>query len=364
MATSVLLVIAIGLFVGLVVIPHLHFIVIAIAHLFHPHVLGIVAAVVAVALLLLAVFSPARVMAPVQPIVMRAEPGHAAMEVRDAPAATNTPHDFSIAESSPAPTWAKLVPVTLILLGIAVAVALLANPHFRALLQSRPAAIILAVCAIVVVMLLFTARVSYHAAIVSSSNTNAPIPASPIVASRPPTRPPSEKKGSTQPKAEPQTHSTPLTAENSETDAASLPEWVHRKPNITEDPYYVVVSSDEYSADAFSRDEMLNARIGDAADRYIREVMRRPTVADAVKFDPLYLRSAYLDTEAGTATAGEQVFVRLKFDSRFQAEVDHRWRQLVSSDRLEKLSGFSAVGLALLGVVYIYLRATSPKQAS
>jgi len=343
----------------------LHFIAVAIAHVFHPHVFGVVVGAIAVIALLLALLGfwavPARVMAPA--VAMRAEPGRAVMEVRDAPTVTNTPQDSAMTQYVQSPTWAKLVPVTLILLGIAVAVALLANPHFRAFLQSRPAAIMLAVCAVVFVLILFTARVSYHTANVSG---NSPMPPSGTLVSRPPMRPPSER-ATTEPNTEPQAHAAPRTAEKSETDSASLPEWVHHEPSSSDDPYYVVTSSDEYSADAFSRDEMLNARIVTAADRYIREVMRQGAVADAVKFDPLYLRYAYGVAQyppAGTAAAGDQVFVRLKFDSRFQNDVDHRWRQFVSSDRLEKLSGFSAVGLALLGVVYIYLRATSPKQAS
>jgi hypothetical protein len=188
----------------------------------------------------------------------------------------------------------------------------------------------------------------------------------PSVEVRPPSRPPAER-GSTESKADRQADATPATAEKFETDSASLPDWVHREPARSDDPYYVVASSGEYSSDAFARDEMLSAQMVNAADRYIREVMRRPAaVADAVKFDPAYLRSTYVDAQyppAGSA-AGEKTFVRLKFDSRFRDEVDHRWRQFVSSERLERLSGYSAVGLALLGVVYIYLRATSSKQAS
>src|SRR5262249_21829321 len=152
------------------VIPHLHFLVVAVAHLFHPHVLGVVAGAVVVTVLLLALLgffwmAPARVVAPPPgPIVMHAEPGRASMEMRDVPRATKTPQEFAMGESLRAPTWAKLVPVTLILLGIAVAVALIANPHFRAFLQSRPAAIILAGSAIVFMMFLLAMRVSYQPA--------------------------------------------------------------------------------------------------------------------------------------------------------------------------------------------------------
>ena len=364
MAVNVLLVIAIGLFIGLVVIPHLHFIAVAIAHIFHPHVLGIVAAVAAVTLLLLAFFWPARVMAPAQAIVMRAEPGHAVMEVRDAPRATKTRANVA-GEFQSTPTWAKLAPVTLILLGIAVAVALIANPHFRAFLQSRPAAIILAVCAIAFMMFLFAVRVSYQPAAMSSGSANRPNSAPSLATMRPPARPPAERE-STQPKAERPTEATPVAAEKTEGDAVPPPEWVHREPARTDDPYYIVASSGDFT-DAFARDEMLSAQMVNAADRYIREVLRRPAVADAVKFDPAYLRSAYFDTQyppPGSAAAGEETFVRLKFDSHFRDEVDRRWQEFVSSEHLEKLSGYSAVGLALLGVVYIYLRATSPKPAS
>jgi hypothetical protein len=374
MATSVLLVIAIGLFVGLVVIPHLHFIAVAIAHVFHPHVFGVVAGAIAVMVLLLALLgffwvAPARVMAPAQPVAVRAEPVRASvvhanrdfeavMEVHDAATTTKAPQALTMAEYQ-VTTWAKLVLVTVILLGIAAVVALLANPHFRAFLHSRPAAIILAACAMLFVLFLFAARVSYHE---ERTVTEARSPEA--VTSHPPTRPQAER-GPLEPKVDRATDAASVTAERTEVDPASLPDWVHREPSRGDDPYYVVARSGDFT-DAFARDEMLSAQMVNAADRYIREV-RPAAFADAVKFEPAYLRSSYLDAQyppAGSGAAGEETFVRLKFDSRFRDEVDHRWREFVSSDRLEKLSGYSAVGLALLGVVYIYLRATSPKQAS
>jgi len=381
MAISVVLVIAIGLFVGLVVIPHLHVIAVAIAHVFHPHVFGVVAGAIAVMVLLLALLgffwaAPARVVAPAPAVAMRAEPGHAVIEVRDAPTATQTAGEFATAESLRAPTWAKLVPVTLILLGIAMAVVLFANPHFRGFLQSRPAAIILGACAILFVMFLFVVRVSYHTVAMRSSSIEERIATEArearearsreVATSRPPTRPQAEP-GSIEPKADHPTDAAPVTAEKTEVDPASLPDWVHREPYRSDDSYYVVARSGDFT-DSFARDEMLSAQIVNAADRYIREVMPRSAAfADAVKFDPAYLRSTYLDAQyppVGSGATGEETFVRLKFDSHFRDEVDRRWREFVSSDRLEKLSGYSAVGLALLGVVYIYLRATSPKQAS
>ena len=158
-----------------------------------------------------------------------------------------------------------------------------------------------------------------------------------------------------------------MAAEQPEVVSAPLPEWVHREPLRTDDPYYVVVSSDNFT-DAFARDEMLNAQAANAAEHYIKDIMRRSaTIAEAVKFDPAYLRSAYLASqypEAGSAAAGEPVYQRLRFDSHFRDEVDRRWQQFVSDDHLQKLSGYSAVGIALLGVVYIYLRATSRRQVS
>lgn len=370
MAVSVLLVIAIGLFVGLVVIPHLHFLVVAIAHIFHPHVFGIVAGAIAVMVLLLALVgvfwaAPARVMAPAPAIGMRADPGRVVMEVRDAPTAISAPH-VAIAESSP--TWAKLAALPLILLGIMVVVALIANPHFRALLQSRPAAIILAASPVAVI---FVVLLSYRAARMDSESAQRaafeqagrhaqPPTAYPITTTIPPAPAKAEKPAdSGKPPA--------LTAEKSEADAASLPDWVRRESNLTDNPYYIVVNSGDFT-DPFGREEMLNAQTVNAADKFIKGVMHRPAaVAEAVKFSPEYLRSSYFDAQypaAGTTAAGETTYVRLKFDDRFRDEVDRRWRQFASDDHLQKLSGYSAVGLALLGVVYIYLRATSPKHAS
>jgi hypothetical protein len=372
MAISVLLVIAIGLFVGLVVIPHLHFIAVAIAHLFHPHVLGVVLGAVLLTLLLMAFLGlfwvgPARVMAPAPQIAMRAEPGRAVMEVHDTPIAIQERGSVAMGgETSSSPAWSKLAMLALALLGIAGLGALIANPHFRAFLQSRPGAIALAACPIAVIVVLFLVRASYHSAKMSAEIDAAQATAF-EAAHRNIAPKPTSTRNSDKPASSKTTAAAPpneTTAEQTESDPPSLPEWVHRESRPSDDPYYVVVNSGDYNADTFARDEMLSAQMVNAADRYIREVMRRPArVADAVKFDPDYLRSTCVETQH-SAAAGEKTYVQLKFDNHFRDEVDRRWREFVSSDRLEKLSGFSAVGLTLLGVVYIYLRATSPKQAS
>jgi len=372
MAISVLLVIAIGLFVGLVVIPHLHFIAVAIAHLFHPHVLGVVIGAVLLTVLLLAFLgfiwvAPGRVMAPAPQVAMRAENGRAVMEVHDAPTVTREPQAIAMGgEISSSPAWSKLAMLALALLGIAGLGALIANPHFRAFLQSRPGAIALAACPIAVIVVLFLVRASYHSAKMSAEIDAAQATAFEAahrnIAPKPISTPRSNKPASS--KTTVSTLPSDVTAERPEAEPASLPDWVHLEPSPPDDPYYVVVNSGDYNADAFARDEMLSAQMVNAADSYIREVMRRPAaVAEAVKFDPDYLRSTCVETQY-SAAAGDKTYVRLKFDYHFRDEVDHRWREFVSSGRLEKLSGFSAVGLALLGVVYIYLRATSPKQAS
>jgi hypothetical protein len=375
MGISVLLIIAIGLFVGLVVIPHLHFIAVAIAHLFHPHVLGVVLGAVVLTLLLLSFLgfiwvAPARVMAPAPPVAMRAEPGRAVMEVHDAPTATRVPEAVAMREEvSSSPAWSKLGMLALALLGIAGLGALIANPHFRAFLQSRPGAITLAACPLAVIVVLFLVRSSYHStkmsAEIDAAQATAFEAAHRNVAPKPTSIRNSDKPTNSKTTAAALPSET--TAERSETDPASLPDWVHREPSPSDNPYYVVVNSGDFTEDSFAREEMLNAQTANAVDQYIRTVMRRPAeVVEAVKFDPSYLRSTYSDEQyppAGAATT-EKSYVRLKFDSRFRDEVDRRWRDFVSSDRLEKLSGFSAVGLALLGVVYIYLRATSPKPAT
>jgi hypothetical protein len=168
-------------------------------------------------------------------------------------------------------------------------------------------------------------------------------------------------------KIDPEAHVPQATAEKPEGDAAKLPDWVNRVPMRTDDPYYVVVNTDDYT-DLFAREESLNAQTVNAADNFIKNIMHRPAeVAEAVKFNPEYLRSAYFDAEypsAGSAATQERFYQRLRFDSHFRDEVDRRWRQFMSDDHLQKLSGYSAVGMALLGVVYIYLRATSRKQVS
>jgi hypothetical protein len=377
-AVSVLLVIAIGLFVGLVVIPHLHFLVVALAHLLHPHILGIVAAFVAVTLLLLALMgffwaAPGRVVAPAQPFFMRAEPGHAVMEVRDAPTATKEPQAVATAgDVSSVPTWAKLAPLAIILLGIAIVVALIANPHFRAFLQSRPAAIILAACPIVAILLLLPFRTGKMSTDIESArpafehrDTSAPLPPAYRTVGTKATLPPTPQKSLDS--GTPRVASAETAAEEPEDDPAKLPAWVHREPLRTDGAYYVVVSTGDYT-DPFAREERLNALTASAAADFIIKVMRRPAeVVEAVKFNPEYLRSAYVDAQypsTGSVAAGDRFYQRLKFDSHFEDEVDRRWRQFVSDDHLQKLSGYSAVGMALLGVVYIYLRATSRKQAS
>src|SRR5262249_37868498 len=147
MAVITVALIVLAIIGAVFVISHLHVIAVALAHLLHPHVLGLLLGAGAVLLLLamLGFFwvAPAQVVAPAR-VAMRAEPGHAEMEISGSAPSVQATNRATVSYETRA-SYAKLIVLTTIFLGIAIGVALLGNAHFRTFLQTRAAVVILIV---------------------------------------------------------------------------------------------------------------------------------------------------------------------------------------------------------------------------
>ena len=133
---------------------------------------------------------------------------------------------------------------------------------------------------------------------------------------------------------------------------------MNQPPTKQGDVYIVPVESGDY-ADPLIREQMLEAKMVAAANRYVDEdLFRQPGVADTIALEPEYLKS-FVHARANSPDNSE-TFVRLEFDQHFRDEVEHRYKSFLSLGRLEQLGGGAAATAVLLGVVYCYLRLTQP----
>ncbi len=143
---------------------------------------------------------------------------------------------------------------------------------------------------------------------------------------------------------------------------AKRPDWMNEPPSKHGDVYVVSVESGVY-ADPSIRDQMLEAKMVAAANRYIDELMyRQGGVADVVTLDADYLQNFV--REHSISPAKDEIFVQLEFNKRFRDEVDRRYKSFLSLGRLEQLGGIAAGAIVLLGGLYCYLRATQPRTPS
>lgn len=155
--------------------------------------------------------------------------------------------------------------------------------------------------------------------------------------------------------------STAAGADTVTTKPSQRPDWMNQPPGKHGDKYVVPVASGVYS-DLTIREQMLDAKMAAAANRYIDELLYRQSgVADSLTLEPEYLQSF---VRARTASPeNNETFVRLEFDQHFRDEVDHRYKQFISLGRLKQLGGGAAAALALLGGIYCFLRLTQPAQS-
>jgi hypothetical protein len=142
--------------------------------------------------------------------------------------------------------------------------------------------------------------------------------------------------------------------------AESRPAWTKALPHREGDSYFVVVQSQ--GTNPIVREQILDEKMVVEANRFIDEMLYRPGgVAAMVGIESDYLRNNCLKKQYPTGdTAGSDtmIFAQLEFDNHFKDEVDRRYRQFVSLDRVQQLGGIALGGFALLGGLYSFLRLT------
>jgi hypothetical protein len=82
-------------------------------------------------------------------------------------------------------------------------------------------------------------------------------------------------------------------------------------------------------------------------------------VADAVALDADFVRNFVHDHVV--SSSNDETSVRLEFNQRFRDEVEHRYKQFISLDRMSQLGICALAGVSLLGGLYTYLRSTQPR---
>jgi hypothetical protein len=113
-------------------------------------------------------------------------------------------------------------------------------------------------------------------------------------------------------------------------------------------------------------EEQLDNKMVARTNQYIEEqVLRRTGASDVVGFDADYLREHCVRQRYPTdgKTAGSrELFAQLEFDRQFRDEVNSRYNQFLSQQRLQQTGGVAAAAFAVLGGLYLFLRTTAKKK--
>ena len=80
-----------------------------------------------------------------------------------------------------------------------------------------------------------------------------------------------------------------------------------------------------------------------------------PTICANIAYGSGILRTA---TTSGT----KELFAQLEFDRAFRDEVNRRYHEFISAERLQQTGGIVAAAFAVLGGLYLFLRTTARKQ--
>lgn len=150
------------------------------------------------------------------------------------------------------------------------------------------------------------------------------------------------------------------------------PDWVKSEDVLTGDTHFVVVTTgphEKRSDCSRSLDDEMIKSVNEYIDDHLGKVYGDTFQASTfVNYDLDYIRSQLREEEyegVGTYTFGDmhEMYVLLKFDSDFQAELDGRcdeidehWRKLAAAGRLTGTALAVGFILALLGVVFGYFR--------
>jgi hypothetical protein len=358
------------LFIAMVALTGHHFAVL-IAHIFHPHIFAVAVALVIVALVGFAMVRPSVHVA-----------NNPAEQINPPPAVQQwIGNGASASALEPGPYWWKLLLVVL-LGGLVLAVVLAV---FIALLKKGPQQFLgriggggIALVIIGGIMLyIFAARSQVSR---SYSVTPPPLPPGYIDAktiidqalaqgsTRPayqPTVPISMPSASDNLKAE-NDETTPTTSTDKPPANDSRPAWIKAGSHRDGDSFLMVVQTGPY-ADPLFREQMLDATMVVETNRFIDDMLyHRSGVGNTVNIEPEYLRANCLRKQYPKGDAGadeKQLFAQLEFNNEFKSEVDRRYRQFLSLDRVQILGGLGVTGFALLGGIYIFLR-LMPKKPS
>ena len=151
-----------------------------------------------------------------------------------------------------------------------------------------------------------------------------------------------------------------------ETKDANTPAWVNEPPHWGDtNRTYVIVVRSGLVTEPNLLEEQLDLKMVARTNQYIEDqVLRRPGAGEIVGFDADYLRENCVRQRfPAPITAGtKELFAQLAFDRQFRDEVNRRYNQFISQDRLEQTGGIVAAAFAALGGLYLFLRTTARKQ--
>jgi hypothetical protein len=155
-----------------------------------------------------------------------------------------------------------------------------------------------------------------------------------------------------------------------ETNDANIPAWVN-EPQHWKDPngqVFVIVVRSGLVTDPNLLEEQLDLKMVARTNQYIEEqILRRPGAGDIVGFDADYLREHCVRMRYpsdGNTSGTKELFAQLEFDRAFRAEVNRRYHEFISDERLQQTSGIVAAAFAALGGLYLFLRTTARKQSN
>jgi hypothetical protein len=157
----------------------------------------------------------------------------------------------------------------------------------------------------------------------------------------------------------------PTSTDESDSAKNVPPKWTNKRSYKQEDSQLYVVHLSAEDTTSSGRDGLLDAQMLLAAQQYIDEKLYPgEEVSKIIHLDANYLHDncvKHTFPSGDNMVIGKDYYAQLEFGKDFRAEVDRRYRQIVSWSHLQQLGNLSIAGLAILGGLYIYLRTTAAK---
>jgi hypothetical protein len=143
---------------------------------------------------------------------------------------------------------------------------------------------------------------------------------------------------------------------------AKEPEWIHEKPDTRGRHDKFAISSGKF-ADPSMVKESLDAKLAAAAERRVSYVLGEPNLAEKLHINSAYVRDRCITERYDAEDNGQnETYLHLKFDEKFDHEVKKRYREYVSTSRVEKLGGTTLGVLGVIAAALAYLRFTKPRE--